>query len=530
MKQYPSVIQASRPWRTASSTFHAATLKGSVELLRYMADHMLEDPASPIPRHLTKDQKKGLLKEQLDSTNVAGQTPLMIAAASGHIDCLLFLMEMGADILKADEGHGMIPLHFAARAGQPESIRAILENIPPHLSFFEQERVKDIQCSSGLTALHLAVGFNHISCIDVLLSFKASQIARTRFPTSELGWGVSQGSTPLHVAAYGLNLPAARSLLTHLAIATVLSPSTQDTRLRLNIDQQIPLRVARRSAIRNANKPQGDIDLLFEILSPSTDLMTTLDVKMPDLGPPSLAAIAASAMKKKLTGDLEVASQATMFKRASACQEEQDEDDDNEKEGSDDDDQDIENEFVVSPLHSPQSPEIEIMSSKSPPSSIQVTSKSSSSSLITSYASSAISLTAKPLSRFGKQSLNAIHPEPEGARLTGEADGSGSLRKNRVARRTHNSITFLNAGADEHVSTTEKTVSGSVSSRVSLSSKKRMSDNSLRKVTDEEDESCFICLDAAPEVGVQGCVHKLCKECAAQMIERLHLAPVSLII
>ena len=563
IKRYPSVIQASLPWSIASSTWHAATLKGSVDLLRYMVDYLLEDPASPIPRHLTKDQKKDLLKEQLNSTNVSGHTPLMIAAARGHIDCLLFLIEMGADILKADQAHGMIPLHFAARAGKPESIRAILENIPPYLSFFDQERVRDIQCSSGLTALHFAVGFNHISCIDVLLSFKVSQIARTRFPTTELGWGISQGSTPLHVAAYGLNLPAAISLLTPLAIAAVLSPSTQDPRQRQNIDKQIPLRVAKRSAetALSANKPRGDIDLLFEILGPSTNLLTTLDVKMPDLGPPSLAAIAASAMRKKLMGDLEVASQATMFKRASSCQEQDDEEEEEEEEefhegeveyresekgcsssnGDADEDQDIENEFVVSPLHSPRSQEIEITSSKSPPSSInsiQATSpphtpqptpliKSSSFVLITSY--SAISPKVKsPLSRFGRPSLNAIHPEPEGGGSIGGADGSCSLRNTGGARRTHNSVAFSNAGADD-LASIGRTASGRVSSRVSRGSgKKKTSANSLRRVTDEEDESCFICLDAAPEVGVQGCVHKLCKECAAHMIERLHLAPVSL--
>lgn len=56
---------------------------------------------------------------------------------------------------------------------------------------------------------------------------------------------------------------------------------------------------------------------------------------------------------------------------------------------------------------------------------------------------------------------------------------------------------------------------------------KRISNSRQKKVVDEDEDECFICLAAAPEVGVAGCDHKLCKSCANQMVLRLHKAPLT---
>lgn len=58
-------------------------------------------------------------------TSRFAQTPTHIAAFGGHPECLLWLVQAGADINRQDYV-GETPIHKAARAGSLECISALL--------------------------------------------------------------------------------------------------------------------------------------------------------------------------------------------------------------------------------------------------------------------------------------------------------------------------------------------------------------------------------------------------------------------
>lgn len=58
-------------------------------------------------------------------TSRFAQTPTHIAAFGGHPECLLWLLQAGADINRQDYV-GETPIHKAARAGSLECINALL--------------------------------------------------------------------------------------------------------------------------------------------------------------------------------------------------------------------------------------------------------------------------------------------------------------------------------------------------------------------------------------------------------------------
>ncbi|KAG9335014.1 hypothetical protein JZ751_006155 [Albula glossodonta] len=58
-------------------------------------------------------------------TSKFAQTPTHIAAFGGHPECLLWLLQAGADINRQDYV-GETPIHKAARAGSMECVNALL--------------------------------------------------------------------------------------------------------------------------------------------------------------------------------------------------------------------------------------------------------------------------------------------------------------------------------------------------------------------------------------------------------------------
>jgi ankyrin repeat protein len=84
--------------------------------------------------------QKGAVKRLLEagadlnapSRNSLKNTPLHAAAAGGHRDVSLMLIDRGADVRVADAG-GHTPLHIAAEAGLVEVVRALLvRGADPH--------------------------------------------------------------------------------------------------------------------------------------------------------------------------------------------------------------------------------------------------------------------------------------------------------------------------------------------------------------------------------------------------------------
>uniref|UniRef100_A0A0A9G7G9 RING-type E3 ubiquitin transferase n=1 Tax=Arundo donax TaxID=35708 RepID=A0A0A9G7G9_ARUDO len=136
------------------------------------------------------------------------QTPLMLAAMHGKIDCVLRLLEAGANILMFDSVHARSCLHHAAYYGHADCLQALLSaaETTPVAESWGFLRFVNVRDEHGATALHLAARQGRPECVHLLLEKGAIVSA----PTGSYGF---PGSTALHLAARGGNLECIRELL-----------------------------------------------------------------------------------------------------------------------------------------------------------------------------------------------------------------------------------------------------------------------------------------------------------------------------
>ncbi|XP_072983338.1 E3 ubiquitin-protein ligase XB3-like [Typha latifolia] len=143
-----------------------------------------------------------------DVVNRHKQTPLMLAAMHGKIECVQKLLEAGANILMFDSLHGRTCLHHAAYYGHLDCLKSILSaaqstSVADSWGFTRFVNVRD---DNGATPLHLAARQGRPDCVHILLDSGAIVSASTGaygFP----------GSTPLHLAARRGSLDCIRELL-----------------------------------------------------------------------------------------------------------------------------------------------------------------------------------------------------------------------------------------------------------------------------------------------------------------------------
>ncbi|KAK3156477.1 hypothetical protein QOZ80_2AG0107750 [Eleusine coracana subsp. coracana] len=143
-----------------------------------------------------------------DLLNRKKQTPLMVAVMHGRIECVLKLLEAGANMLMFDCVHGRTCLHHAAYYGHADCLRAVLsaaaQNSSPVTSSWGFARFVNLRDERGATALHLAARQGRAECVHVLLD-KGAMVS-----SSSWSW---RGSTALHLAARAGNLACIRELL-----------------------------------------------------------------------------------------------------------------------------------------------------------------------------------------------------------------------------------------------------------------------------------------------------------------------------
>ena len=132
------------------------------------------------------DLLEALIKSCLDSgiDRTAGH-PFFIAAASGRIDKIRFLLEVEDDPLATDKD-GNTFLHYAAMNNEYELIKTFHEKIPI-----------DLKNKRGDTALHIACSKGFEATIKTLLICKASTDVKN-----------NRNETPLHLAAYSKRITA----------------------------------------------------------------------------------------------------------------------------------------------------------------------------------------------------------------------------------------------------------------------------------------------------------------------------------
>ncbi|XP_062232575.1 E3 ubiquitin-protein ligase XB3-like [Phragmites australis] len=135
-------------------------------------------------------------------------TPLMLAAMHGKIDCVLRLLEAGANILMFDSVHARTCLHQAAYYGHADCLQAVLSaaQATPVAGSWGFARFVNVRDEHGATPLHLAARQGRPECVHLLLEKGAIVSAAT------VSYGFP-GSTALHLAARGGSLDCIRELL-----------------------------------------------------------------------------------------------------------------------------------------------------------------------------------------------------------------------------------------------------------------------------------------------------------------------------
>ena len=100
---------------------------------------------------------------RVDSRDIGGRTPLMIAAVNGHADILRELLTANADV-KARSSMGMNAVSFAAAGGHVAVLRLLLER---------DGSLDEVRNSNGDAAVDLACSHKHESVHTWLLARKA---------------------------------------------------------------------------------------------------------------------------------------------------------------------------------------------------------------------------------------------------------------------------------------------------------------------------------------------------------------------
>ncbi|XP_069492865.1 ankyrin repeat domain-containing protein 10 isoform X2 [Ambystoma mexicanum] len=117
------------------------------------------------------------------STTRFAQTPVHIAAFGGHPQCLIWLIQAGANVNKQDYV-GETPIHKAARAGSMDCISALVTH----------GAQIDLRNASGLTAADLAHTQGFQDCAQFLLNLQNCQL--NGFYTNGLSNGGDQKISP----------------------------------------------------------------------------------------------------------------------------------------------------------------------------------------------------------------------------------------------------------------------------------------------------------------------------------------------
>ena len=128
-------------------------------------------------------------KINLNTLNVLGESPLMLAALKGQFDLAAQMVKKGADVNKP----GWTPLHYAASNGHVSVIKLLLEN----------HAYIDAESPNGTTPLMMASMYGSPEAVTLLLDEGA-----------DLSLKNQQGMTALDFAARGKR-PDAVELLTN---------------------------------------------------------------------------------------------------------------------------------------------------------------------------------------------------------------------------------------------------------------------------------------------------------------------------
>lgn len=98
----------------------------------------------------------------INATDINGWSALHFSSVNGHLSCVQWLVEHGAEIDVINRQNGGTPLHFAASGGHLYCLKHLHEN---GADIFAKN-------SNGETALHLAACQGKLDCVQYLVKQK----------------------------------------------------------------------------------------------------------------------------------------------------------------------------------------------------------------------------------------------------------------------------------------------------------------------------------------------------------------------
>lgn len=134
------------------------------------------------------------LGANVNSPGRLGQTPLNLAAGTGHLDCVRALLAVGGIRINRPDQTGQTPLHRAAEAGHLDVVKALLAGRGIAVNQVDQ---------LGRTALHRASSMGRLSVVHELLAAVGSRLQQPGF----------MQRTPLHCAAAEGHAEVVKALL-----------------------------------------------------------------------------------------------------------------------------------------------------------------------------------------------------------------------------------------------------------------------------------------------------------------------------
>lgn len=171
-----------------TTALHLACGNGKEDIAKLLIDRGadLSAKARVIGKGIEKDEK------------IVYWTPLIWASYCGHAGIVRYLLAHGAEVNAYDKTTLLAPIHFAAKNGHLEVLRALCEkgvNVDDWGNFLSDKRV---------SPLCLAARYSSFQVVDYLIS----KGANVNFKDSD-NW------TPLHYAVLAGSLPTVQSLVEH---------------------------------------------------------------------------------------------------------------------------------------------------------------------------------------------------------------------------------------------------------------------------------------------------------------------------
>lgn len=149
-----------------------------------------------------------LAQPELDvnASNPAGETALMMAAIRGHLHLAQTLIERGAQVNQP----GWAPLHYAATSASDQSL-AITQLLLEHHAYI------DTESPNGSTPLMLAAQYGHESVVRLLLEEGAQALQKNHLGLTAIDFARRAGREPMaeliaaHVRQSQMSAPASET-------------------------------------------------------------------------------------------------------------------------------------------------------------------------------------------------------------------------------------------------------------------------------------------------------------------------------